>query len=73
MVLVRPNGNSWPEELLTESVAEVQKPVASLGSVCELNMKQCGENEICKKPAKSKRRDGVCQCQDGFVKNPESR
>ena len=43
-----------------------------LGEVCELNMRQCGENESCQKPPKSKRRDGICQCQDGFVKNPES-
>jgi len=80
MVLVRPmNGKSWPDLPKTDTVQSlenVQKQSfqkrSHLGEVCELNMRQCGENEICQKPPKSKRRDGICQCQDGFVKNAES-
>ena len=64
--------NSWPEEVFRESVPQAAQKIPTLGTVCELNMKQCSVNEICTKPAQSKRRDGVCMCQDGFVKNPES-
>ena len=76
MVLVRPINSSWPdlstfEKVLPEVQNTVQKQ-SRLGEVCELNLRQCGENEICKKPMKSKRRDGICQCQDGFVKNSGS-